>query len=60
MNTELVVAPGEAKKEEEADKQEETQTQSKRGNKPRHCEYFQQPTTMLQSARTFEQLLCLL
>ncbi len=46
MNTELVVAPEEAKKKG-ADKQEETQTQSKRENKPRHCEWFQQPTTML-------------
>jgi hypothetical protein len=37
MNTELVVAPEEAKKKG-ADKQKETQTQSKRENKPRHCE----------------------
>ncbi len=58
MNTELVVAPEEAKKKG-ADKQEETQTQSKRENIPRHCEWFQQPTTMLQRARTFEQLSCL-
>jgi hypothetical protein len=38
MNTVLVVAPEEAKKKKETDKQEETQTQSKRENKPRHCE----------------------
>jgi len=37
MNTELVVAPEEAKKKG-ADKQEETQKQGKRENKPRHCE----------------------
>jgi hypothetical protein len=37
MNTELVVAPEEAK-EKGADKQEETQTQSKKENEPRHCE----------------------
>jgi hypothetical protein len=38
MNTELVVTPEEAKKKKGADKQDETQTQSKRENKPRHCE----------------------
>jgi hypothetical protein len=37
MNTELVVAPEEAKKKG-ADKEEETQTQSKRENNPRHSE----------------------